>query len=366
MQDGIRFATTVAEREAAFRLRYDLYVAGMGRFSDQADHERRMLHDEYDATARCLIAVQDGKTVGTMRIHCGSDAPFSQDLRQTYALYKFQDLVSEAHVCIAERLMVTKSLRGSTLTSKMFSYVYEFLLKNGTELVLVGCEPHLINHWIKLGFRPFAPPFSYQGVGLGVPLAAIVWDVEHLRKMGSPLAAAVHEDAESHAGAVRRLAKALPETGPVLSELVDPHGFVQSVFNALECLDKRRPLIFDGLTNDDVTRCIERAHLIKCNRGEVVVKEGNAAQTLFILLEGQVDIRRKGQVIAKAGPGAVFGEVAFLLGTPRTADVVVTADSTQILSLSDPDIRRLIDQDASLAAKFLLNLCRCLCARMVD
>src|SRR5262249_175118 len=107
-------------------------------------------------------------------------------------------------------------------------------------------------------------------------------------------------------------------------------------------------------------------HLIKCRKGDVIIREGNAAQTLFVLLDGEVEIRKHGKPIAVGGPGAVFGEVAFLLGTPRTADVIAAISGTQILALNEIALRRLIPHDGELAAKLLLNLCRCLCARMLD
>lgn len=218
MEDGIRFAETAQEKEAVFRLRYDIYVKDMGLFGDQADHAKKVLRDSYDDTARSVIAIKEGVALGTMRIYWGGDAPFHPQLRQSYALHKFEGIVSDSQICIAERLMVLRHMRGSLLTYNMFLYVYNFLLANGMELVVLDCEPHLINSWLRLGFRPFAPPISYQGVGLVVPMAGIVWDVEQMRKVGSPLLASVPEDAEAHAGTVRRLAEGLPETGPVLSE----------------------------------------------------------------------------------------------------------------------------------------------------
>jgi len=367
MEDGIRFAETAQEKEAVFRLRYDIYVKDMGLFGDQADHAKKVLRDSYDDTARSVIAIKEGVALGTMRIYWGGDAPLHPQLRRSYALHKFEGIVSESQICIAERLMVLRRVRGSLLTYNMFVYVYKFLLANGIELVVLDCEPHLINNWLKLGFRPFAPPISYRGVGLVVPMAGIVWDVEQFVKVGSPLLAVVPEDAEAHADTVRRLVEGLPETGPVLSEhVVDPRYFLDNVFSALTAVDERRPLIFDGMCDEDVMRCVKQSHLIKCCKGDVVVKEGNAAQTLFVLLDGEIEIRKHGKPIAVGRPGAVFGEVAFLLGTPRIADVIAANDGTQVLSLSDGAIRRLIQDDAELAAKLLLNLCRCLCARMLD
>ena len=51
-----RFAQNQKDREAVFRLRYELYVEEMGLFLEEADHERRWLFDHYDAHATIAMA----------------------------------------------------------------------------------------------------------------------------------------------------------------------------------------------------------------------------------------------------------------------------------------------------------------------
>ena len=45
MNTVIKMATTDAERDAIYRLRYEVYVEEMQIFGTAADHERRMLFD---------------------------------------------------------------------------------------------------------------------------------------------------------------------------------------------------------------------------------------------------------------------------------------------------------------------------------
>lgn len=74
MNVTLTVATTEAEREAIYRLRYEIYVEEMNIFGDGADHAQRRLEDANDATARLMYAAIDGEVVGSMRLNFGADA----------------------------------------------------------------------------------------------------------------------------------------------------------------------------------------------------------------------------------------------------------------------------------------------------
>lgn len=58
---------------------------------------------------------------------------------------------------------------------------------------------------------------------------------------------------------------------------------------------------------------------------EVVIAEGTPAGSLFILIEGAVEVRKGDYAITVLDePGAVFGEISVLLDTAHTATVVAT------------------------------------------
>jgi len=57
--------------------------------------------------------------------------------------------------------------------------------------------------------------------------------------------------------------------------------------------------------------------------------------------------------------------MAFLLEQPRTRDVFAATDGTGVLSLSDGQLRRLIDREPRATALLLMNLSRMLCFRLI-
>jgi CRP/FNR family cyclic AMP-dependent transcriptional regulator len=56
--------------------------------------------------------------------------------------------------------------------------------------------------------------------------------------------------------------------------------------------------------------------------GEALMHEGDDQRELFILADGELEVRIHDNVIAKLPPGAVVGEGTFFSGQPRSATVV--------------------------------------------
>lgn len=67
--------------------------------------------------------------------------------------------------------------------------------------------------------------------------------------------------------------------------------------------------------------------------GETIVARGDHGIGFYLVLEGRVEVRADGRVIAALSPGEFFGEMALFADEPRTADVVASV-RTQCLVLS--------------------------------
>ncbi len=61
--------------------------------------------------------------------------------------------------------------------------------------------------------------------------------------------------------------------------------------------------------------------------GEVLFKEGDHGDCLFVLLEGAVDVRVGGETVEQSVRGALLGEMAIIDSSPRGATVIATAPS---------------------------------------
>lgn len=55
--------------------------------------------------------------------------------------------------------------------------------------------------------------------------------------------------------------------------------------------------------------------------GRVLMREGEVGREFIVILEGEVEIVRDGEVLARRGKGEFLGEISLLLERPRTASV---------------------------------------------
>ena len=79
--------------------------------------------------------------------------------------------------------------------------------------------------------------------------------------------------------------------------------------------------------------------------GQVVVREGDPGNSMFVVLEGRVAVLRGNDGVAntevgRLGAGEFFGELALLTGTKRTA-TVVTVEDVVLLELTQAGVREL-------------------------
>ncbi|HVH82226.1 MAG TPA: cyclic nucleotide-binding domain-containing protein, partial [Stellaceae bacterium] len=81
---------------------------------------------------------------------------------------------------------------------------------------------------------------------------------------------------------------------------------------------------FSALNPAELTRIAETATLRHFEPGEVIIREGDAGDTLFLISECEVEVMRHDHEVARLGPAEFFGEVAIMSGEPRNATVIAT------------------------------------------
>jgi len=60
--------------------------------------------------------------------------------------------------------------------------------------------------------------------------------------------------------------------------------------------------------------------------GETIFAEGQPADVMFAVLEGEVEIFKHGKVLETISPGGIFGEMAIIDGLPRSASAIARTD----------------------------------------
>jgi len=93
---------------------------------------------------------------------------------------------------------------------------------------------------------------------------------------------------------------------------------------------KKVPL-FSGCTKKELEKVAKAADEIDMKEGTLVVDQGQTGREAFVILHGDVVIKRNGRKIASLGAGDVVGELSLLDHGPRTASVLCTTDCTMLV-----------------------------------
>ena len=98
------------------------------------------------------------------------------------------------------------------------------------------------------------------------------------------------------------------------------------------------------------------------NAGQAIFSRGDEGRELYLVLSGRVRLSvltAEGRELsfAPAGEGDIFGEIAMLDGSPRTADATAVTE-TQAMSLSRAALDRVVESSPALAHSIISFLCR--------
>ena len=99
--------------------------------------------------------------------------------------------------------------------------------------------------------------------------------------------------------------------------------------------------------------------------GSVVVREGDAGERLYLVLEGEVVVTRRGVELTRLGVGHHFGELAVQLGGTRTA-TITAASPARLVSLHRRHLRELSERRPEVATALLTVLLEDVAVRLRD
>lgn len=352
MAFDIGFAETTEEKEAVYRFRYSVYVEEMGRYGSVADHVGKRLVEPEDEAGWNFYARDGNDVVGAARLSWGANG-FSTRQIDEYSLGPFLDELPHGHIALGERVMVTPRLRGTGLVDEVLTKRNEMALGHDVRIQFGACEPHLVSLYVGQGRRTYAKRnINTPEAGYLIPLVAFPQGEDALL--------------DDVSGAMPScVAQVTAGGGAVLSPLtVGVTAYEDQLRATLHEIEELDISAFHGFTEAEVDRCLDRSNVIECAAGDRVLKKGGAARNVFVVLDGTLEVRDDGQVVGVLREGDVFGEMAFLLHKPRSADTFAVADGTRVLSLSERTLREMIDDDPVVAAKLLMNISRMLSVRL--
>jgi CRP/FNR family transcriptional regulator, cyclic AMP receptor protein len=110
--------------------------------------------------------------------------------------------------------------------------------------------------------------------------------------------------------------------------------------------------LFAGLSKTELAKLAAIADEIDLPQGKVLTRQGDRGREFFVLLEGEVEVRRNGRKLATRRAGDFLGEIALVSDRPRTATVTATTPLTALV-IRDAEFRALINRTPQIALKVL-------------
>jgi CRP/FNR family transcriptional regulator, cyclic AMP receptor protein len=93
--------------------------------------------------------------------------------------------------------------------------------------------------------------------------------------------------------------------------------------------------LFASVPDDALKRYADMADETSIEEGEELARSGTWPYQLFAIEEGNVEVRRDEDTVAKLGPGDVVGETGVVKRGLRNADVVATSPVKAIFFTQD-------------------------------
>jgi CRP-like cAMP-binding protein len=100
--------------------------------------------------------------------------------------------------------------------------------------------------------------------------------------------------------------------------------------------------LFGLCSKRDLRRIAALAEERTIESGTELIREGEPGTEFYVVVDGEVDVRRRGRRIARLGASSFVGEIALLSRSPRTA-TVVAATPLRVLAISGRDFVELLD-----------------------
>ena len=93
--------------------------------------------------------------------------------------------------------------------------------------------------------------------------------------------------------------------------------------------------------------------------GRTVFAEGEHGETMYVVIEGEVELRVKGQTVERLGPGGMLGEMSLVDPAPRCATAIAGTEARLV-----PVDRRRFTSMIRTRPNFALEIMRVMAERL--
>ena len=367
---SVRVAQSDAERERVYRFRFQFVVQELGGDSVRAHRGLKMLRDPLDSTGTQIFVDADGEIVAAARLNCGGLSGLPESFVHPFRLERFAEWC-DGTLSLTDRLVVSRKGRGTAAAAMLLLAAFKMARQRGSRFDFAPCAPALVKLYEQLGYRRYGENYLDEDETYQVPLVLLLEDYQHLSSINSPFARAA-AGMEKPRETALWFSRTFPESGARPSErIMEDDRFWQFLTDRLHQVPIYALPLLIGLDYKEAKRFLAVGTVLRCKEGDCVVRKGDIGRELFVVLSGEVEVRypddqrSNSKPVARFGRGAVFGEIAYLADTPRSADVFAISD-IEVLVVTQDTVRKAMQQMPEIACRVLFNLSLILCERLRD
>lgn len=113
------------------------------------------------------------------------------------------------------------------------------------------------------------------------------------------------------------------EMGTQLTKIYDDLLYAERKVVRRENVDALKNLsFFQGFTNSDIDELLAASSMLAFQPGITVIHEGEIDNSFYIIVRGDVEVRKQDRLIVTLHEGDCFGEIGFLMASKRTASII--------------------------------------------
>lgn len=129
--------------------------------------------------------------------------------------------------------------------------------------------------------------------------------------------------------------------------------------------------IFEGIPGEIIERISRKGRSLRLNKGDILIQEGDPVQSIYCILDGEVDVfvpeswQRRDDMnwVNLLVDGACIGEYSFVDRQPASATVRANSELA-LFEISHEALQEVLDGDDALRARVYRNLLDCLVDRL--
>lgn len=119
----------------------------------------------------------------------------------------------------------------------------------------------------------------------------------------------------------------------------------------------RKVPLFADLSRAQLTMLARTTEDVEVEEGRVLCREGDPGRDFFVVVDGEVVVRKKGRKLATLGAGDFFGELALLDQATRTATVTATTP-VRFFVLTNEAFWPMVEANPRVAQKLLRTVAK--------